>query len=73
MVIGVAPTIYSIELSELDRVHEFNRSLADIDNCGLAGLDVDALDVDATASSLGFSLLSIVIADASSEGLTASG
>jgi len=65
--------IHSIELSELDGVHEFNRSLADIDDAGSAGLGVDTLHVDNSASLLGVSLGLIVGANASPEGFTASG
>merc|ERR1712156_1022749 len=54
----------SIELSELDGVHKFNLRLAGVNNSGLAGLGVNALDVDELAGSLGLSLGSIVGTDA---------
>ena len=63
----------SIELSELDGVHEFNRRLADINDTGATGLDVNALNVDGRVSLLGISLGLIVGANTSPEGFTASG
>lgn len=69
----LAREAFSIEFSELDWVHEFNLRLADIDDGGLAGLDVLALHIHSGSLSLGFSLGLIVGADALSEGLTAGG
>ncbi len=62
---------YSIQLSELDGVHEFNARLADINDAGFAGLHGLSLDVNSLSGGLGISLGLIVSADASLESLTA--
>ncbi len=62
---------YSIQLSELDGVHEFNARLADINDTGLAGLHGLTFDVDSLSGGFGVSLGLIVSADARLESLTA--
>merc|ERR1719410_3337651 len=61
----------SVQLSELDGVHEFNARLAHIDRGGLAGLRGDALHIHSLAGVLGVSLGLIVGADTGLESLTA--
>ena len=55
----------------LEGVHELDRGLGDIDDVGLAGLEVDSLGVDLHAVLLGLSLLGVILAHSSLEGLTA--
>ena len=63
----------SIKLSELDGVHEFNGRLAGVHDGGLAGLFVDALDINSFTGGLGISLSLIICAHTGLEGLTAGG
>ena len=63
----------SIQLSELDGVHEFNVRLGGVNVSSETGLSVNALDVNSLTSSLGVSFLLIVIADTVLESLTAGG
>ena len=62
---------HSIELSELDGVHEFNARLAENNNAGFAGLHGLAFDVDVSLGGFGISLGLIVRADTGLEGLAA--
>ena len=63
----------SIQLSELDWVHEFNARVTSDHNSLLARLSVDALDVHSGSSSLGISLFLIVGTDTVLKGLAAGG
>ena len=63
----------SIQLSELDGVHEFNVRLGAVNVGSNTGLGVNALDVNSLSSGLGVSFLLIVLADTVLEGLTAGG
>ena len=63
----------SIQLSELDWVHEFNGRLAGVNDGGLARGNVLSLDVHSLAGGLGVSLGCVIGAHAGLEGLTAGG
>ena len=64
---------FSIQLSKLDGVHEFNGRLAGINHLGYAGLDVSTLDIDPLSSSFGVSLCLIVGTHASLKSFSAGG
>jgi hypothetical protein len=61
----------SIQLSELDGVHEFNARVSRDDNGLCTGLNIDALDVNSLSGGLSLSFLLIVFTDTHSESLTA--
>ena len=63
----------SIELSELDWVHEFNFSIASLDELGSALLNGLSFDVDSGSSSLGVSLLLVVLTNTVLESFTTVG
>merc|ERR1712038_1702640 len=63
----------SIQLSELDWVHEFNARVCSDHNRLLARLRIDTLDVNSCSSGLGVSLLLIVGTDTFLKGLAAIG
>ncbi len=55
----------------LEGVHELDRGLGDVNDVLLAGLQVDSLGVDLHTLGLGLSLLGVVLAHSSLEGLAA--
>ena len=63
----------SVQLSELDWVHEFNARVCKDDDGLFARLHIDALDVNSGSGGLGVSLLLIVGTDTFLKGLAAGG